>query len=349
MKLYNATSTVLSLRKLEMQGNILPPSWLHHLRYENGKPHPIAAIILSDVVYWYRPIELRDEATGLVTGYAQKFKEDRLQRDYQSYVNQYGFTYHQVRAAFQCLVDIGVIDLELRTVQVSPNRKMGNVMYIGLNPETLQSISDPPQLQSRRGTRTESRSPSRLQSRTPPQLESRSPSRLQSRTLQRLHDPEITCSTENTNTEISDDDDGSSSPSPLFVQESFTHSDPRVEIRAMRKLAGDIIASMGANAWTDREGYISQLPDGELVLLLSWLWLWQMWADPYPDADAAWKREQYKRNPFDGIASVPGKIITQVRLGAKAELLEDDWLELEETILAIQQQLEEEAQGDEDT
>ena len=322
MKFYEATPTVLALRNFEMQGNILPPVWLHHLRYENGKPHPIAAIILSDVVYWYRPIELRDEATGLVTGYAQKFKEDKLQRDYKSYVNQYGFTYHQVRGGFQCLVDIGVVDLEMRTVQVSPNRQMGNVMYIGLNPPTLQSISDPPQLESGRGTRPQSRSPSRLQSRT----------------LQRLLYTEITCSTENTNTEILDDDDGSSSLDPLFVSENFTHSDPRVEIRAMRKIAFDLIGSMGPNVWIDANAYIESLTDGELVLLLSWLWLWNIFSQASQDVEFLWRSERYKSNPFANIESIPGKIITLVRRGARAELLDEDWQALEETILELARQ-----------
>ena len=330
MKFYEATPTVLALRNLEMQGNILPPVWLHHLRYENGKPHPIAAIILSDVVYWYRPIELRDEATGLVTGYAQKFKEDKLQRDYKSYINQYGFSFDQVKRAFQCLVGFGVVDLEFRTVRVSPNRKMGNVMYIGLNPLTLQSISDPMSIEPHRGTRTEPRSPTRT--------EPRSPTRTEPRTLQRLLYTEITCSTENTNTEILDDDDGSSSLEPLFVSENFTHSDPRVEIRAMRKIAFDLISGMGPNKWTDAHAYIASLTDGELVLLLSWLWLWNIFAQANQDVEFLWKSERYRSNPFANVDSVPGKIITQVRRGAKAELLDEDWQEMEETILALARQ-----------
>ena len=45
-------------------GNIIPNTWYKSIRYENGKPNLIAITLLSDIVYWYRPQEKRDERTG---------------------------------------------------------------------------------------------------------------------------------------------------------------------------------------------------------------------------------------------------------------------------------------------
>ena len=38
--------------------------WAKTICYENGKPNWNAINILSDIVYWYRPTEIRDEVTG---------------------------------------------------------------------------------------------------------------------------------------------------------------------------------------------------------------------------------------------------------------------------------------------
>ena len=106
----------------------------------------------------------------------------------------------------------------------------------------------------------------------------------------------------------------------------------------MRKIAADLIGSMGPNFWTDHETYITGLSDSELVILLSWLWLWDILGAPFPDVDAMWKRERYKANPFANVDSVPGKIITQVRRGARADLIDEDWQEMEDTILELARQ-----------
>lgn len=106
----------------------------------------------------------------------------------------------------------------------------------------------------------------------------------------------------------------------------------------MRKIAFDLISGMGPNVWTDANAYIESLTDGELVLLLSWLWLWNIFSQASQDVEFLWKSERYKSNPFANAESVPGKIITLVRRGARAELLDEDWQEIEETILALARQ-----------
>ncbi len=54
------------MSSLNITGNVIPVKWCHTIRYPNGKPNLNAIMILSDIVYWYRPREIRDERTGSV-------------------------------------------------------------------------------------------------------------------------------------------------------------------------------------------------------------------------------------------------------------------------------------------
>ena len=66
--------------KLNISGNIIPQVWYRTIIRESGKPNLTAIIILADIVYWYKPTEIRDEGTGQVIGVRKKFKSDLLQR-----------------------------------------------------------------------------------------------------------------------------------------------------------------------------------------------------------------------------------------------------------------------------
>ena len=48
--------------RINISGNIIPMVWFQAIRYPNGKPNVNAIIILADIVYWYRPTEIRDDA-----------------------------------------------------------------------------------------------------------------------------------------------------------------------------------------------------------------------------------------------------------------------------------------------
>lgn len=133
--------TVLAVGQLHFEGNIIPSSWFEHLRRESGKSNATAAILLSEIVYWYRPTEIRDEATGRVIGLRKKFKADKLQRTYDSLANQFGFTKRQVKDAMKFLRDNGLIDLDFRTITTAGGMKMGNVLFIGLNVDALREIT----------------------------------------------------------------------------------------------------------------------------------------------------------------------------------------------------------------
>ena len=49
---------------INISGNIIPAIWYRTITKENGKPYLLAIVILADIVYWYRPSEVRDQGNG---------------------------------------------------------------------------------------------------------------------------------------------------------------------------------------------------------------------------------------------------------------------------------------------
>lgn len=133
-------STLELMAQINFEGNILPISWFQHLTFENGKPDTISILLLSDIVYWYRPTIVRDEQTGQVLGHQKKFKADLLQKNYSDYENLFGFTRKQIRDAFVRLENLGLVKRIFRTIETSYGPK-GNVMFIELYPHKLIDIT----------------------------------------------------------------------------------------------------------------------------------------------------------------------------------------------------------------
>ena len=101
------SETVNRMCRLQFTGNVIPSTWYHTIKKETGKPNLNAIIILADIVYWYRPMEIRDEATGQLCGFKKKFQADILQRNYQQLADQFGIT---KRDAVNAIVDKGISD-----------------------------------------------------------------------------------------------------------------------------------------------------------------------------------------------------------------------------------------------
>ncbi len=139
----HALEVIKQVGSIHFEGNIIPHEWYKHLRYNDGKPNAIAAIILSEIVYWYRPGVEKDERTGRVLRYYKRFKDDKLQRSYGSFAEQFGFTKRQVRSAIDFLKDKGLITTELRIVPVKGGMPMSNVLYIEVVPEAIRRICLP--------------------------------------------------------------------------------------------------------------------------------------------------------------------------------------------------------------
>ena len=63
--LTSGNQIVDAMGSLNITGNIIPTIWYRTILRENGKPYLLAIAILADIVYWYRPVEVRDPATML--------------------------------------------------------------------------------------------------------------------------------------------------------------------------------------------------------------------------------------------------------------------------------------------
>lgn len=136
------TPTVAAIGQMHFEGNIIPHSWYKAIAFPNGKADLNAIVILAEIVYWYRPTIERDEATGDVISIRKKFRDDMLQRHYQSFADQFGLTVRQCKDAVARLIMLGLVRRELRTVE-TPQGKIGNVPYFEPVVDELQRISSP--------------------------------------------------------------------------------------------------------------------------------------------------------------------------------------------------------------
>lgn len=134
------TPVVAAIGQMHFEGNIIPHTWYKAISYPNGKADVNAILILAEIVYWYRPTIERDEATGEVVSIRQKFREDMLQRHYQSFADQFGLTKRQCQDAIGRLIAKGLVRRELRTVD-TPQGKLGNVPYFEPVVDALQRMT----------------------------------------------------------------------------------------------------------------------------------------------------------------------------------------------------------------
>jgi DNA-binding Lrp family transcriptional regulator len=141
LALSTGNTIVDQISEMNFTGNIIPAEWFKTLRGPNGKPMLLAIDILSDILYWYRPTEIRDERTGALVGYKKKFKKDFLQRSYRQIEDQFGVSKKQARLALDFLCRKGVIKKHLVDETTKDGMKLHNNMYLELVPEKLKEIT----------------------------------------------------------------------------------------------------------------------------------------------------------------------------------------------------------------
>lgn len=126
--------------RISITGNIIPQIWYKTITHPSGKPYLEAIVILSDIVYWYRPTEVRDERTGEVIAYRKRFKADLLQQSYADLAQQFGISKREATNAVVALEKIGVVRRHLRTIDVN-GTKMANVLFLELVPKALLALT----------------------------------------------------------------------------------------------------------------------------------------------------------------------------------------------------------------
>ena len=134
-------AAVDAMDRVRITGNVIPQSWYEEILRDNGKPYLLAIILLADIVYWYRPVEDRDESSGYVVGLRKKFKGDLLQKTYEDYATRYGESKRTIKAALDRLEELGLIKKVFRDIKFKGGTKLFNVMYIELFPARVEEIS----------------------------------------------------------------------------------------------------------------------------------------------------------------------------------------------------------------
>lgn len=130
----------MGIKELSLCGNIIDNGWIENLRYSNGAPNLNAVMILSEIIYWYKPTEIRSEITGDILGYKKKFKADKLQKSYGALGKRFGFSKRQVKDACDFLKNLGLITVEFRVIQVE-HRNISNVMFVEPVLENIKKIT----------------------------------------------------------------------------------------------------------------------------------------------------------------------------------------------------------------
>ena len=156
MYLSSGNPIVDEMAEINISGNIIPQTWYGTILRPNGKPYLLAIVILSDIVYWYRPTEMRDEQSGRLVGWKKKFKADLLQKSYQQYADLFGESKRSVKAAMDHLQELGVVKRVGRDIQTEEGAVLYNVTFLELNVTRLRELTFPSEegVQNNVGTHT---------------------------------------------------------------------------------------------------------------------------------------------------------------------------------------------------
>ena len=118
---------VYAVGKMHISGNVIPNTWYQTIQTPGGKPYLNAIILLADIVYWYRPTEVRD---------------DLLQRSYAALSDQFSLSRKQIKDALVFLENLGVITRVFRN-KIVGGQCLSNVMYLDLHAAKLYELTYP--------------------------------------------------------------------------------------------------------------------------------------------------------------------------------------------------------------
>jgi hypothetical protein len=138
----NETNKIVEeISKVNFQGNIIPSVWYKYIKFPSGKADLLGITILSDIIYWYRKTEIRDEKTGKLLYYKRKFKADKLQRSYSSYAEQFGVSKRQAKGAIKRLEKLGLITIEFRNITTKDGLNINNLLFLEPIPSKVIDIT----------------------------------------------------------------------------------------------------------------------------------------------------------------------------------------------------------------
>jgi hypothetical protein len=103
----------------------------------------VGIIILSEIIYWYRPVTGIDEPTGRKASKRAKFSGDKFKSPIGYYQHKFGFTKDQVRQALKRLEQGGFIKREYRDyISMDTGKPMvTNITHVEPVPERILEIT----------------------------------------------------------------------------------------------------------------------------------------------------------------------------------------------------------------
>ena len=218
---------VAKMQSINFEGNIIPHSWYKQLVYPNGRVHLPAIVVLSEICYWYRPIVIKDEESGVVLGFRKKFKADKLQKSYNSFIN-FGLTKQQARDAIDFLKSKQIITTENRTTTLANGQKIPNQLFIEIVADKVAKLNEGSLL--------------------PVQKPMCSTEQTVCSTEQRV------CSTEQTNTEIT-------TKTTTEITTEITNSPPPPEVppRKIKKGEREVLSKFSFEEWLEYSKYCKEV------------------------------------------------------------------------------------------
>lgn len=144
MQYFSSGSEIVDqIGQMNIVGNMIPAIWNKTIVNDKGKTQYLAITILADIVYWYKPEEVRDERSGMVIGWRKKFRADLLQRSIKALMEEYDESERTIFRALGVLEDLKVIRRHRRTIQFKNGIIARNVLFLELVPEALYNLTYP--------------------------------------------------------------------------------------------------------------------------------------------------------------------------------------------------------------
>lgn len=140
LRSYDLDKTLNGISKIRRSGHIIDHYWYEHICFENGNPDFLAMLLLADIFYWYTPTITKSEITGQVIGYEKKFKSDKLHRSIGSFSKQFGVSNRRISDALSRLVNLGLIERELRINDTADGRIV-NALYLSPIVDAIAAIT----------------------------------------------------------------------------------------------------------------------------------------------------------------------------------------------------------------
>jgi hypothetical protein len=128
---------------MHFEGNIIDHRWFSapEFRLKSGLVNLNALIVLGDLVYWHRPVIVRDENTNVITKVRRKFKYEKLYKDYETWGASLGLSKRQVQDAVAFLHKTGSIKRTVGRIKYDDGARSNTLVFLEIDPEKLAEIT----------------------------------------------------------------------------------------------------------------------------------------------------------------------------------------------------------------